>query len=452
MWHKYIQLGYYVFDDCMDFHRTWKSTAKEAILQRYKVIWKSYHIHRMNDIPINETLQKSALTTAHPFLQSKDPDFLLATDIEFEEKEFFRNQDLGATPPNPDSEWTPVGSKKNKKKSPTTSPTILQQRHPHQLLSKILSVDTAEIPNEALMRLPLARPTTQPASNTLLHNQSTGDTAASYSTPAVVIHNPYTRSRNDTTKLADKAPATAPTDEPPNESRPIAFIDLINDAASPSTTTTTETDPCTQPDPSPHTSPTPPAPLPPKPKDHISLNDGTLRITIRWKPQNYDELANDSTLWQQQSIVMLQDILHHPLSPIFLVPWLEKFVTNTTLTNITSLSTHNLAALCSPKTSNLTSYKMFVFGIRICATDPTFSTGTWLNDVTVKQSLDKHQVALSISNSTCDSGKMVTAGSILLKHPQYTHRLYFLRALRRHLPLNTPFSILASINAVSTMA
>jgi hypothetical protein len=38
IWHKYIQLGYYVFDDCMDFQTAWKSTAKDAITNRYKII------------------------------------------------------------------------------------------------------------------------------------------------------------------------------------------------------------------------------------------------------------------------------------------------------------------------------------------------------------------------------------------------------------------------------
>ena len=89
MWHKYIQLGYYIFDDCMEFQQAWKSTANEAISKRYKIIWQSFHIHRMNDIPINKVLDKSANATARPYLQAKEPDFLLATDIEFEEKQFF---------------------------------------------------------------------------------------------------------------------------------------------------------------------------------------------------------------------------------------------------------------------------------------------------------------------------------------------------------------------------
>jgi hypothetical protein len=34
---------------------------------------------------------------------------------------------------------------------------------------------------------------------------------------------------------------------------------------------------------------------------------------------------------------------------------------------------------------------------------------------------------------------MITAGAILLKHPSFTHRMYFLLALRKQLPINTPF-------------
>ena len=109
------------------------------------------------------------------------------------------------------------------------------------------------------------------------------------------------------------------------------------------------------------------------------------------------------------------------------------------MTNITLLSSDKFTAIRSPKISNLDSYGMTIFGIRICATDPAFSTGTWLTDSTVKEALAKHRVELNISNSTCDSGKMVVAGAILLKHPQYTHRLYFLLALRRCLPNHTPF-------------
>jgi hypothetical protein len=109
------------------------------------------------------------------------------------------------------------------------------------------------------------------------------------------------------------------------------------------------------------------------------------------------------------------------------------------MTRIDALTTSQLTELCSPKISHLDSYRMCIFGIRICSTEASFSTGTWLANDFVKSSLAKHNVEINISNSTCDSGRMVTAGAILLKHPTYTHRLYYLLSLRKQLPLNTPF-------------
>jgi hypothetical protein len=76
MWQKYINLGYYIFDDCMQFQSVWRSMTRDAIVQeRYKVIWKSYHYHRMNNITINPTLDKSAIHTVRPYLKAKDPDY-----------------------------------------------------------------------------------------------------------------------------------------------------------------------------------------------------------------------------------------------------------------------------------------------------------------------------------------------------------------------------------------
>jgi hypothetical protein len=132
--------------------------------------------------------------------------------------------------------------------------------------------------------------------------------------------------------------------------------------------------------------------------------------------------------------------LEHQLAPISIVPWTEKIVTNTSLrTKVAELTPDKLINLCSPKISNLDSYNMSIFSIRICVTDSAFSGGTWLKDDTVKTALEAHRVELNISNSTCDSGRMVAAGAILLKHPQFTHRLYYLLSLRRQLPANTPF-------------
>lgn len=92
----------------------------------------------MHDIPTPPKLTLSATSTARPYyLKEKERDFILATDIEYEEKAFF----AACNPPkkitnNPNSddsdedvnEWTEVIPKKTRKKTPPTSPTNI----PHQ--------------------------------------------------------------------------------------------------------------------------------------------------------------------------------------------------------------------------------------------------------------------------------------------------------------------------------
>jgi hypothetical protein len=134
---------------------------------------------------------------------------------------------------------------------------------------------------------------------------------------------------------------------------------------------------------------------------------------------------------------MLKDIFNHP-SKIRFVPWTDK-ITNTNMVNVDQLTTRELPCLRAPKISYLASRSMCIFGIRICATDKIFASGSWLKHETTKIALEHHHVELTISNSTCDSGPMVVTGTIFLKHPVYTHRLYFLLALRRSLPISTPY-------------
>jgi hypothetical protein len=97
---------------------------------RYKTIWTSFHIHRMNDLSIGPILQKSATTTALPYLKTTNPDYLLATEMEYEEKQYFET--MTPVPQEEDKGWTEVSPKhKNRKKTPTTSPTTTPQISQH---------------------------------------------------------------------------------------------------------------------------------------------------------------------------------------------------------------------------------------------------------------------------------------------------------------------------------
>jgi hypothetical protein len=79
-----------------------------------QIVWNSFHTHRMNDIPINKSLQHNAMTSAKPFLDAKEPDFILATDIEYEEKKIFEmtTNDSDNATTDPDTGWTEVSSTK----------------------------------------------------------------------------------------------------------------------------------------------------------------------------------------------------------------------------------------------------------------------------------------------------------------------------------------------------
>ena len=448
MWHKYLRLGYYVFDDCMEFQRTWKSTAKEAISNRYKTIWTSLHIHRMNDLPISDTLLHSAMNTARPFLQEKEPDFILATEIEYEEKKFFANNTMAANDDKTeDRGWTEVSSKKNKKKTPPQSPELTAQTPIHVPMDPGFTIEHMDISDDAMLGLALARETPLPSqeaatptvedaaakspSDTTIENQSNN-------TNAPKIINPYSRASKERIEKIKQAILKSKrntiqeidlTDEVAqdnmNGTQP---VDTHDDTATQSTTATTETQRQHGTNRSVYYK-----------NENTQVNDGTLRMTIRWKPVNYDELRQDDKLWCEAASKMLRDIFYHPTNTIYVVPWQDKTIAANRMIPAHTITPENMKQVCSPQISNIDSYSMSIIGLRICVSDTSFTTGSWIKNDKVKTSLASHNVEVQISNSRCDSGNMMTAGVILLKHPGFTHRMYFLLALRRKLPNNTPF-------------
>jgi hypothetical protein len=52
----------------------------------------------------------------------------------------------------------------------------------------------------------------------------------------------------------------------------------------------------------------------------VHMNDGTLRITVKWKPENYDELLDDQDKWNYK----VTDLIHYLLSTAtdsVIYPW-----------------------------------------------------------------------------------------------------------------------------------
>ena len=91
----------------------------------------------------------------------------------------------------------------------------------------------------------------------------------------------------------------------------------------------------------------------------------------------------------------------------------------------------------SPNVLNLSSTNQSIFGIRFGFLNQ--SSIQWRGTDRIQAAMKEHGVWFTFSNSTCDSGRIVTAGYILLKASNSTHRLRYLQSLRNQLPDSTLF-------------
>ncbi|KAI2507278.1 hypothetical protein MHU86_7114 [Fragilaria crotonensis] len=77
-----------------------------------------------------------------------------------------------------------------------------------------------------------------------------------------------------------------------------------------------------------------------------------------------------------------------------------------------------------------------IFGVRFGFKN---NPSMWKNSEMMKEKFTTKQLDVTISNSASSSGKMVTAGYILLKAPNTTHKLWYNKYLRSLLPDHAPF-------------
>jgi hypothetical protein len=206
---------------------------------------------------------------------------------------------------------------------------------------------------------------------------------------------------HETTETPPQPPSTPPSQTPPSTTNPIPHL----------------TQPLTQP-----------------PTQRVSLNDGTLRVTVRWKPDKFDDLCQDDSKWNLEAT----DTVHYILATVsdaILFPWMN----GTPTSNIPSLdlTPDNILKYLAPRVTTIESLKMFVFSFRLCLSS---GPGKWINNPATRKNFEQHKVEVNLSNSSSDSGESIaTAGYIFFKHPKLTQRVYFLSHLRRNLPESTPF-------------
>ena len=172
------------------------------------------------------------------------------------------------------------------------------------------------------------------------------------------------------------------------------------------------------------------------PNLNIPINDGTIRISLRWKTN-----AEVVSLALSQKSNSLSAEIYSLLNDIFrdedglLYKWTDD---GTEYCNsISKMTPEEVRSYIAPSLSVLPSQSQIVVPLRFGFTaKQSFS---WKNQSRVQEAFKRNKVMVSFSNSKTTSGDDVISGYILLKAPRTTHRTRFLQSLRSKLPDTTPF-------------
>ena len=169
------------------------------------------------------------------------------------------------------------------------------------------------------------------------------------------------------------------------------------------------------------------------PTSAVSTNDGTHRLSVKWK------LETDVREFAQDRNKMFREI-HTMMTLLFdadeglFYRWESEDLK--TAKSIHDMKSDEIGDFISPKITTVTSTSQLIFGVRFgFASNPS----TWLHRVNTKEVMKINQVSVSVSNSKSNSGRLVIAGYILLKHPTMTHKHRYLQHLRKVLPPATPY-------------
>ena len=169
------------------------------------------------------------------------------------------------------------------------------------------------------------------------------------------------------------------------------------------------------------------------PHSNVATNDGTHRISIRWEPP-------DSVETYEYDKGKLQASLSNILKALFttedgkLYRWESEDLLHTK--DIQTMNPVEIRDYISPTITFIPSRSQIVFGIRYgFAINPV----NWIKTPTTKATMTAQHISLNMSNSKSTSGTLVTAGFILLKAPNTTHRHRYTQYLLSQLPDATPF-------------
>ena len=161
----------------------------------------------------------------------------------------------------------------------------------------------------------------------------------------------------------------------------------------------------------------------------MEVNNGTLRITVRWRPTKYQELLADKTLWNYEATDLVHFILGTATGAV-IYPWESEPGVVPPIPCI-KLTPDHLFDIIGQQILPTSPTKSFIFSFRLCLTTGPWE---WLTNPNTKRNLEHHHSELSLSNASSSSGNITTAGFIFFKHHTMTHRFFSQRTLQNTIP------------------
>jgi hypothetical protein len=169
------------------------------------------------------------------------------------------------------------------------------------------------------------------------------------------------------------------------------------------------------------------------PNSKVPINDGTVRITIRWKTTiEVARLSQTSTHMTASIYSLLNDMFDDDDG--FLYKWNDEGLE--TFNSISKMTPTEVRSFICPSLTLIPSKSMIIIPIRFGFHGK--SPVTWRNQNSTKLKMQRLNTNVLTSNSKSTSGNLTIAGYILLKAPRTTHRVRYLQHLRSKLPDTTP--------------
>ena len=385
-WCRYLSLGFFVLDDCFECDKIWAAMDMDP-LQVHRSIWYNFRYYVDQEMDIPPQLNAWAMNISREYLSHFDPTTLHGTDTlvySWKSMPFMTTtMDIDDQPT-----WIPVTGRRRSKSPPTNSIA-----HAPPAAGRDVGILCARNPSpNGLSKLP-----TKPSLKDVTKQQPT---------------NQHSQHISWSQRLT---PVITVTEDEDKEDHDEVQGNVVKDYPASTFNSSLKA----------------PSKLPPHP--NISTNDGTYRVNVRWTPP-------ESTYSYEKDKKKLNDAIHE-IAKAMVPPEVGTLYRWESEDLILSKSAHNMTAsemreFITPAITIAHSKHQIVFGLRVGF---TIVPNQWMRSAVTKTLCKSQKLEVSVSNSTSTSGKMVTAGYVLLKAPNTTQLHRYTQFLRSLLPENTPY-------------